>query len=82
MRKSISSLAVLIAAAIMFAATGAALAEEEKSDRHAGYYYPPITSSEVYEARAAVMPDADRSERIGPIRRNTPSSPRATKRRN
>ncbi len=53
-----------VAAAIMIAALGAAAAEEEFTDRHAGYYYPPITSSETYEARAVTMADADRSQRI------------------
>lgn len=46
------------------AVSGAAVAEEKKVDRHAGYYYPPITSSETYEARATIMPDADRSQRL------------------
>ena len=55
---------ILAAAFIMIAALDAALAEETKTDRHAGYYYPPITSSETYEARATTMPDADRSQRI------------------
>lgn len=56
--------AALLAAAIIIAAPGAAVAEEHKVDRHAGYYYPPVTSSETYEARAATMPDADRSQRL------------------
>jgi hypothetical protein len=64
MRKSIFSLTLLAVAAALSASAGTALAQEDSDDRHAGYYYPPITSSEVYEARAAVMPDADRSERL------------------
>ncbi len=34
-------------------------------DRHAGYYYPPISSNETYQARASVMPSASRDLRIG-----------------
>ena len=34
------------------------------NDRHAGYYYPPITSREVYKARAAVMPEASSDMRL------------------
>ena len=57
-------LAGILAAALMITALGAALAEEQKKDRHAGYNYPPTTSSEIYEARATTMPDTDRSQRI------------------
>ncbi len=57
-------LSASIAAAIIIATLGAAQAEESKPDRHAGYYYPPITSSETYEARAVMMAAADRSQRI------------------
>ena len=35
------------------------------NDRHAGYYYPPIASDEVYRARSRVMGDANRAMRIG-----------------
>ena len=34
-------------------------------DRHEGYYYPEVTSSEVYKARSKVMDDAKRELRIG-----------------
>jgi|TARA_B100002003_G_scaffold146842_1_gene135930 hypothetical protein len=34
-------------------------------DRHAGYYYPPIGSEEVYHARTPVMDNASREMRIG-----------------
>jgi hypothetical protein len=34
-------------------------------DRHAGYYYPPVTSTETYVARVDVMPDVDRAKRVG-----------------
>ena len=33
-------------------------------DRHAGYYYPPVTSSEIYTARAAMLTDATRETRV------------------
>ncbi len=33
-------------------------------DRHAGYYYPIPATSEVYEARAATLPDSNRKRRI------------------
>jgi hypothetical protein len=35
------------------------------TDRHAGYYYPPVTSREPYKARAAVMPEASSDTRLG-----------------
>lgn len=35
------------------------------TDRHAGYYYPPISSRETYKARAAVMPEASSDTRLG-----------------
>ena len=34
-------------------------------DKHEGYYYPQVTSSETYVARAKVLPQADRNMRIG-----------------
>ncbi len=33
-------------------------------DRHAGYYYPTPSTSEIYEARAATLSDANRKRRI------------------
>ena len=39
-------------------------AEEAKADRHEGYYYPKVTTSEEYQARAVTMPDSDRSRRL------------------
>jgi len=32
----------------------------EAGGRHAGYYYPPPASKEVYTARSAILPEADR----------------------
>lgn len=36
-----------------------------ESDRHAGYYYPPLSSRESYTARAVVMPEANGDMRLG-----------------
>ena len=44
-----------------FAAQNQARAE----DRHAGYYYPPVGSTETYRARSKVMDNASRELRIG-----------------
>jgi len=38
-----------------------AMADDE---RHAGYYYPPVTSSEDYRARSQPMKDAGRATRL------------------
>ena len=34
-------------------------------DRHAGYYYPPPQSREIYKARAVTLPDSNRKRRLG-----------------
>ncbi|MGF1475005.1 MAG: molybdopterin-guanine dinucleotide biosynthesis protein A [Geminicoccaceae bacterium] len=34
------------------------------SDRHEGYYYPPPTTKEVYQARAQILPQASRERRV------------------
>ncbi len=39
-------------------------ARAQDTDRHAGYYYPQITSRETYKARAVVMPEADSDMRL------------------
>jgi len=54
-------IALGIFAGVLLALTGAACAQ----DRHEGYYYPPLTSSEVYEARISALPDSDRRRRLG-----------------
>lgn len=48
----------MIAAAIVSTDIAAA-------DRHEGYYYPTVTSREVYAARSVTLPDSDRARRIG-----------------
>ncbi|MEM7025703.1 MAG: molybdopterin-guanine dinucleotide biosynthesis protein A [Pseudomonadota bacterium] len=35
------------------------------ADRHVGYYYPPPSTIETYEARADPLEDSDRARRIG-----------------
>lgn len=37
----------------------------QDKDRHAGYYYPPVTVSETFEADATTLSDANRVRRIG-----------------
>lgn len=39
--------------------------EEEEVSRHEGYYYPPLTGTETYPARAETLPGSDRTRRIG-----------------
>ncbi len=34
-------------------------------DRHAGYYYPPPATTEIYNARSLTLPDASRETRLG-----------------
>jgi hypothetical protein len=51
--------AVLVALALVSLAMPA-----HAADRHAGYYYPPITSEETYVARAATLADASRDLRV------------------
>lgn len=48
----------------MLVTLGTAQAEEEITDRYVDYYYPPVGNSEIYEARAVAMADADRSQRL------------------
>lgn len=52
-----------IGALTFFAAAGPLSAQER--DRHAGYYYPPATVSEAYEAQATMIAGANRVRRIG-----------------
>ena len=52
---------ILPALLVLVLQPAVALAE----DKHEGYYYPQVTSSETYVARAKVLPQADRNMRIG-----------------
>ena len=49
----------------LLAVLGLAAPATAAQDRHAGYYYPEVTSREVYKARAKVLDEADRKARIG-----------------
>ncbi len=40
-------------------------AAAQAGGKHAGYYYPPPESTEVYTARAKILPEANRKLRIG-----------------
>lgn len=53
----------LTAAALLLALAAAQPARAE--DRHEGYYYPKVSSSEVYEAKVPAAPDSDRRRRLG-----------------
>ena len=44
----------------VLAAAGAAAAD----DRHEGYYYPELTSTEVYQARSFTIPESNRKARV------------------
>lgn len=50
--------------AVLAAALGCFAAPAVAKERHGGYYYPEISSSEDYVARARVLPRADRNMRI------------------
>ena len=66
----INSLSALIAVVLFLAlATAPTIvrAADATQDRHSGYYYPSISSTEVYRARAPVMNTAHREMRIGII---------------
>jgi hypothetical protein len=55
---------IAAAAVLAIGLTGAA-ARAGDHDSHAGYYYPEPATTEVYEARAEKLPQADRTMRIG-----------------
>lgn len=52
-----------IGALALLAAAGSVAAQEK--DRHAGYYYPPVTVSEAYQADVTTFAGASRVRRIG-----------------
>ncbi|MEQ8968087.1 MAG: molybdopterin-guanine dinucleotide biosynthesis protein A [Azospirillaceae bacterium] len=39
--------------------------EADGDDRHEGYYHPPVTSMEIYKARAPILEESDARRRIG-----------------
>lgn len=58
-------LASALVAVCVTCAAGTVAAQQKKFDRHAGYYYPPPISVEIYKARARMMKTATRTMRIG-----------------
>ncbi len=58
---------VLSATALALAAAGVPAAAQTKpeKDRHAEYYYPAPTATEVYEAEATPLAGASRARRLG-----------------
>jgi len=65
---AMNNLLPALAAAGTLMLAGAGLAQvrvtETKADRHAGYYYPPPQTVEVYTARARVLPGSTRERRL------------------
>ena len=57
------------ALAVVLAFSAVALADDQpplvSDDGHAGYYYPELTSREVYVSRANTLKDATRATRLG-----------------
>jgi len=77
-KRSMRALPIFAVAFCAFAIIGHHAAAEER----VGYYYPPITSTEVFERTLAPTPDASRAVRIGFVTQVTqqqlqaPSAPR------
>jgi hypothetical protein len=66
-RAAAAMAAILLAVSVLPlqpAQAEAAKGPGRETDRHAGYYYPPISSRETYRARAAVMHDATSDTRL------------------
>lgn len=59
-RSSAPFVALLVTGLLLAGGARAQSAE----DRHEGYYYPKLTSAEVYEARANTLPDTSRERRL------------------
>ncbi|HEX9463918.1 MAG TPA: molybdopterin-guanine dinucleotide biosynthesis protein A [Alphaproteobacteria bacterium] len=55
-------MAVIVMVAWAIDGTSAAA---QSADRHEGYYYPAVSSREVYVSRAQVLKDSTRSRRLG-----------------
>ena len=56
---------LIMAMAAMFYVIGPNVPGAHADDRHAGYYYPPPTSDETYDAPIEPSLDSDRARRIG-----------------
>lgn len=57
--------ALAAAIGLVLVSIGLAAPADAADDRHAGYYYPVPQSSEVYNARAQTLEEADRTLRVG-----------------
>lgn len=55
----------LLALVLGVAAPAQAQNESGDGDRHAGYYYPETVTTETYPARAEVLVDSSRRQRVG-----------------
>ncbi len=66
-RRRLKGAGLALAMAVL-AASGPAVAQDkpaqDKPDRYVGYYYPKPAAIETYQARAAVLPGANRKRRI------------------
>lgn len=60
-----AALAVAIGMSLSVAAAEAAPARARPADRLEGYYYPRVTSREVYVSRAQTLQDSTRARRLG-----------------
>ncbi len=56
--------ALILGVFLLGLALGATAAPAGAADRHAGYYYPPVTSEETFTARAAALADASHELRV------------------
>ena len=54
-----------LAGCALVAILGTASDAVSTEDRHAGYYYPAVSSSEIYHSRAETLRDSDRNRRVG-----------------
>jgi hypothetical protein len=63
----VSAVLALAACVEMPAAAPAAPSQPASNEesRHEGYYYPPISSQETYQARARTLDDSDKQRRLG-----------------
>jgi len=62
--KTLVRLRLVRPALVLGALVAAVTPQDARADRHAGYYYPPAVSTEIYKARAVTMAEASRSNRI------------------
>ncbi len=57
-------LRVVFAALLAFVACASAARAQEGEDRQEGYYYPPVTSTEIFARDRPIAPEADRAVRV------------------